>query len=55
MRTSKFVAGSSRAIAAMSMASKGNPPGKKSGRQEIDDLPEKSHLGKPEVNNDKQE
>ena len=56
MRTSKFVAGTSRAIAAIvSMASKGNPPGKKSGRQEIDDLPEKSHLGKPEVNNDEQE
>ena len=38
------------------MASKENPPGKtESGRQEIDDLREKSHLSKPEINNDKQE
>ena len=36
------------------MASKENPAGNESGRQEIDDLPEKSHLGKPEINNDKQ-
>ena len=56
MRTSKFVVGTSRAITAIvSMASKGNPAGKKSERQEIDDLPEKSHLDKLEVNNDKQE
>ena len=42
MRTSKFVAGTSRAIAAIvSMASKENPPGNESGRQEIDDLPGK--------------
>ena len=44
MRTSKFVAGTSRAIGAMvsmaSMASKENPAGNESGRQEIDDLPE---------------
>ena len=35
------------------MASKENPAGNESGRQEINDLPVKSHLGKPEINNDK--
>ena len=31
-----------------------NPLGNESGRQEIDDLPGKSDLGKPEINNDKE-
>ena len=38
----------------MSMASKENPPGNESGRQDIDDLLQKGHLGKSEINNDKQ-
>ena len=38
----------------MSMASKEKPPGNEFGRQQIDDLPGKSNLGKPEINSDKQ-
>ena len=38
----------------MSMASEEKPPGNEFGRQQIDDLPGKSNLGKPEINSDKQ-
>ena len=55
MRTSKFVTGTLWATGVIvTMASKENPPRNGSGRQEIDDLPGKSHFDKPESNSDKQ-
>ena len=38
----------------MSMGSEDKLPGNEFGRQQIDDLPRKNHLGKPEINSDKQ-
>ena len=44
----------SRVFRGMSMASEEKPPGNDFGRQQMDDLPGKSHLGKSEINSDKQ-
>ena len=56
MRTSKFCRGYFMGNSSDSEHGEQREPAReKSGRPEIDDLPEKSHLGKSEINNDKQE
>ena len=50
--TTRFLLNLSRV--GMSMASEDKLPGNEFGRQQIDDLPRKNHLGKPEINSDKQ-